>query len=71
VPVSVEFEGPSPAIRNVILAVENQMPFLFVAAASLRSVTDGDDSLIRAELKVEGAMRDDGSSANPAEAISQ
>src|SRR5882757_5555250 len=71
VAVSVDLEGPLPAIRDVILAIENQKPFLFVTSASLRSVADGDDSLIRAELRVQGAMRDTGSPPGPAEAISQ
>jgi general secretion pathway protein M len=71
VAASVELEGPMPAVRDVVLAIENQMPFLFVTAASLRSVADGDDGLIRAELKVQGAMRDSGSPSSAAEAISQ
>ena len=71
VAASVELEGPLPAVRDVILAIENQMPFLFVTAASLRSVADGDDGFIRAELKVQGAMRDNGSPSSAAEAISQ
>jgi general secretion pathway protein M len=71
VPVSVELEGPLPAVRDVILAIENQMPFLFVTAASFRSAADGDDGLIRAELKVEGAMRDNGSPSTNSEAVPQ
>ena len=71
VAASMELEGPVPAVRDVILAIENQMPFLFVTAASLRSVADGDDGLIRAELKVQGAMRDGGSPPSAAEAVSQ
>ena len=70
VAVNVELEGALPAIRNVLLAIENQKPFLFVTAASLRSVADGDDGMIRAEFKVQGAIRDSGSSP-AAEAISQ
>jgi hypothetical protein len=70
VAVSVELEGPLPAVRDMILAIENQTPFLFVTAASLRSATDGDEGPIRAELKVQGAMRG-GSSSGPAEAITQ
>jgi general secretion pathway protein M len=71
VTASVELEGPLPAVRDVILAIENQMPFLFVTAASLRSVADGDEGLIQAELKVQGAMRDHGSSPSAAVAIPQ
>jgi general secretion pathway protein M len=70
VAVSVELEGPLPAVRDMILAIENQAPFLFVTAASLRSVTDGNEGPIRAELKVQGAMRG-GSLSGPAEAITQ
>jgi hypothetical protein len=70
VAASVEIEGPLPAIRSVILAIENQTPFLFVTAASLRSLTDGDEGLIRAELKVQGAMQDSGPAIAP-EATSQ
>jgi general secretion pathway protein M len=36
---------------------------LFVSAVSLRSVTDGEDGPIRAELKIQGAMRDGSASA--------
>jgi hypothetical protein len=67
----MELEGPAPAVRDLILAIENQMPFLFVATASLRSVADGDDALIRAELKVQGAMRDNGLPSNATGAASQ
>lgn len=55
--VDVELEGSLPAIRQMISEIENQAPFLFVATASLRSETQGDDGLIRADLKVQGAMR--------------
>jgi general secretion pathway protein M len=71
VAVSMELEGPLPSIRNLLLAIENQKPFLFVTGASLRSAADGDDGLIRAELKVQGAMRDSGSPDGGAEVISQ
>jgi hypothetical protein len=62
VAVNVELEGSLPAVRDMIIAIENQTPFLFVTAVSLRSVSDGEDGPIRAELKVQGAMRDGGSS---------
>jgi general secretion pathway protein M len=58
VAVSVELEGSLPAVRDMIVAIENQTPVLFVTAASFRSMTEGDDGPIRAELKVQGAMRD-------------
>ena len=64
--VSAELEGSVPAIRDMILALENQTPFLFVTEASFRSVADGDGGPIRAELKVQGAMRDRGSSSEEA-----
>jgi general secretion pathway protein M len=71
VAVSMELEGPLAAIRSVILAIENQMPFLFVSAASLRSASDGEDGLIRAELKVQGAMQDKAPPSSAAEAASR
>jgi general secretion pathway protein M len=71
VAASVELEGSLAAVREVILALENQMPFLFLTAASLRSAADGDEGLIRAELKVQGAMRDNNPSSSAAEMISQ
>jgi len=60
VAVSVEMEGSLSAVRDMIAAVESQTPFLFVTAASFRSIADGDDGPIRAELKVQGAMREAG-----------
>jgi general secretion pathway protein M len=60
VAVSVEMEGSLSAVRDMIAAIENQTPLLFVTAASFRGVTDGEDGPIRAELKVQGAMRDTG-----------
>jgi general secretion pathway protein M len=71
VAVGVELEGSLSAVRDVILGIENQKPFLFLTAASLRSVADGDGGLIRAELTVQGAMRDSGSSSGAAEVIPQ
>jgi general secretion pathway protein M len=71
VAASVELEGPLPAVRDVILAIENQMPFLFVTAASLRSAADSDEGLLRAELTVQGAMRDSRSPTGSAEALSR
>ena len=71
VAASMELEGALPAVRDVILVIENQMPFLFVTTASLRSVAEGDEGLIRAELKVQGARRDNGSPSGAAEAVSQ
>ena len=55
--VSVELEGPLRAIRDLISAIENQTPLLFVSTASFRSLADGEDSMIRAELRVHGAIR--------------
>ena len=56
--VSVELEGPLQAVRDMIFAIENQTPLLFVPSASFRSLAEGDDGLIRAELRVQGAVRD-------------
>ena len=58
VAVGVELEGSLASVRNMIVAIENQTPFLFVTAASFRSVSEGEDGPIRAELKVQGAVRD-------------
>ena len=58
VAVSVELEGSLAAVRDMILAIESQTPFLFVTSASFRSVNDGEEGPIRAELKVQGAMRE-------------
>ena len=57
VAVSVELEGPLRAIRDMILAIEKQTPLLFVSTAAFRSLVDGDDGAIRAELRVQGAIR--------------
>ena len=56
--VSVEIEGPLKAIRDMIFTIENQAPLLFVSTASFRSLADGEDGPIRAELRVQGAIRD-------------
>lgn len=68
--VNVEMEGSLKAVRDMILAIENQTPLLFVSAVSLRSVTDGEDGPIRAELKIQGAMRD-GSAPTEKETVAQ
>jgi hypothetical protein len=69
--VGVELEGAPVAIRSAILAIENQMPLLFVTAARLRSLSDGDDGLIRAELKVQGAMRERAFPSSTGEEVSR
>ena len=56
--VNMELEGPLRAIRDMILTIENQTPLLFVSTASFRSLADGEDGPIRAELRVQGAIRD-------------
>jgi general secretion pathway protein M len=68
--VNVEMEGSLKAVRDMILAIESQTPLLFVSAVSLRSVTDGEDGPIRAELKIQGAMRD-GSAPTEKETVAQ
>jgi general secretion pathway protein M len=55
--VSVELEGPLKAIRDMIFTIETQTPLLFVRSASFRSLADGEDGPIRAELRVQGAIR--------------
>lgn len=57
VAVSVDLEGSLAGLRDLVFAIEGQSPFLFVTAASFRSVNDGEAGPIRAELKVQGAMR--------------
>ena len=42
----------------MVFAIENQTPLLFVPSASFRSLADGEDGPIRAELRVQGAIRD-------------
>jgi len=56
--VGVDLEGSLVAIRDMMRAVERQTPLLFVGSVSLRSVAEGDDGAIRAELMVMGAIRD-------------
>lgn len=63
--VGVELEGSLPAVRDMILAIESQTPFLFVTAASFRSVNEGEEGPIRVELKVLGAMREARTSGAP------
>lgn len=57
VAVGLEIEGPLRAVRDMISAIENQTPLLFVSSATFRSLADGDDGAIRAELRVQGAIR--------------
>lgn len=58
VAVGIEVEGPLASIRDMMRAIESQTPMLLLSSATLRSVTDGDDGAIRAQLTVQGAMRD-------------
>lgn len=57
VPVGLEVEGPAAAVRELVAAIETQTPFLFITDLSLRTLTDGDDSRLRVNLTVEGALR--------------
>ncbi|MBC9882122.1 hypothetical protein G8O24_32850 [Bradyrhizobium sp. INPA01-394B] len=57
IPVRLEVEGSSTAVRELVSAVEMQTPFLFITDFSLRSLGDGDDSRLRVSLTIEGAMR--------------
>ena len=56
--VGVELEGPLRAVRDMISTIESQTPLLFVSTASFRSLADGEDGPVRAELRVQGAIRD-------------
>jgi len=67
--VAVDFVGTASAVRNMIADIESQTPFLFVAAASVQSVNNGEDGPLRVEMKVQGAMR--GSNVTATEVGSQ
>jgi general secretion pathway protein M len=67
--VNVELEGPLQAVRDMILAIETQTPLLFVPSASFRSLAEGEDGPIRAELRVQGAVRDGSQRAGREQAI--
>jgi hypothetical protein len=69
VAVSLELEGPLPAIRDVIATIESQKPFLFVTSAVFRSIPDADESQLRAELTVQGAMKDPSLPSGDAEVL--
>jgi len=58
VAVELELEGALPAIHNVIEAIENQTPFLFVTSALFRNSSEPSESLIRTELTIQGALHD-------------
>jgi hypothetical protein len=60
VAASLDIEGPLPGVENVIRSIEAETPYLFVTSAVLRRATDAEE-VIRAELKVQGAIRDTGS----------
>lgn len=55
--VGLEVEGAAAAVRELVAAIETQIPFLFVTELSLRTLSDGDDSRMRVSLIVEGALR--------------
>jgi hypothetical protein len=59
VAVVLDIEGPLGSVENVIRSIEGQTPYLFVTSAVLRRAADAEE-VIRAELKVQGAIRDTG-----------
>jgi hypothetical protein len=59
VAVALDIEGPVHSVENVIRSIERHTPYLFVTSAVLRRGTDAEE-MIRAELKVQGAIRDTG-----------
>jgi general secretion pathway protein M len=59
VAVALDIEGSVHSVENVIRSIERQTPYLFVTSAVLRRGTDAEE-VIRAELKVQGAIRDPG-----------
>jgi hypothetical protein len=63
IPVGLEVEGPVEALRDLVAAIEQQTPFLFITDISLRPLSDGDDGRMRASMTVEGALRGPAGSA--------
>jgi hypothetical protein len=57
IPVGLDVEGPVEALRDLVAAIEQQTPFLFITDISLRPLSDGDDSRMRASMAVEGILR--------------
>jgi general secretion pathway protein M len=56
VAVSLELEGSLENIRDIVRTIETQTPFLFISSADFQRASDTDESIIRAELKVQGFM---------------
>jgi general secretion pathway protein M len=56
VAASLELEGPLQTIRDAVRTIETQTPFLFIAFAEFRRASDTDETVIHAELKVQGSM---------------
>lgn len=63
VAVSLELEGSPDALRDAFNTIEAARPMLFVTALLLRPAPGAVDEMLRAELTVQGAMRDTGSRA--------
>jgi general secretion pathway protein M len=59
VAVSLELEGSLQTIRDVVQTIETQTPFLFITSAELRHAPDADETIIQAELRVQGSMGGD------------
>lgn len=57
IPVDIEVEGSLEALRDLVAAIEQQTPFLFVTEITLRPTSVGEDSGMRASLTVEGVLR--------------
>lgn len=58
VAASIEVEGAPAHVKEFVAAIEGQTPLLFVTSFALRSLVNGEDNTMRAELTVAGAMRD-------------
>jgi general secretion pathway protein M len=56
VAASLELEGPLQTIRDAVQTIETQTPFLFITFAEFRRASETDETIIHAELKVQGAM---------------
>lgn len=58
VAVGMDVEGVLGAVRDVIGAIEDQSPFLFITEAALRPIAEGDGNAIRAQLRVDGVVHE-------------
>ena len=67
VAVGLELEGPPAALRAALQKIETGRPMLFVTALVMRPAPGADEDTLRAEITVQGALRDAGTHAAKAE----